>query len=62
MTMDYTEAFRRSMRTLKTWADQHLNPQSSRIVLRSYSSVHYRYRTLHFVFLFDSGLMLIPYM
>ncbi|CAO2839287.1 unnamed protein product [Amaranthus hypochondriacus] len=42
MTMDYTEAFRRSMKTLKTWAEQHMNPQKSRIILRSYSSVHYR--------------------
>ncbi|KAL2900123.1 Protein trichome birefringence-like 8, partial [Bienertia sinuspersici] len=42
MTMDCNEAFRRSMRTLKSWAKQKLDPLKSHIIFRSYSPVHYR--------------------
>ncbi|XP_021728603.1 protein trichome birefringence-like 8 [Chenopodium quinoa] len=45
MTMDYTEAFRRSMRTLKSWAEEKLNSQRSHIFFRSYAPVHYRHCT-----------------
>ncbi|KAK9723618.1 hypothetical protein RND81_05G012800 [Saponaria officinalis] len=36
------EAFRRSLRTWKSWAEQKLDPQRSHIFFRSYSPVHFR--------------------
>ncbi|GAB2235923.1 hypothetical protein Droror1_Dr00026368 [Drosera rotundifolia] len=42
MTMDYKEAFYRTLKTLKAWAMQNLDPLRAHIFLRSYSSIHFR--------------------
>ncbi|XP_074311820.1 protein trichome birefringence-like 8 [Silene latifolia] len=42
VTMHYMEAFRRSIRTWKTWAEEKLDPQRSHIFFRSYSPTHFR--------------------
>ncbi|KAH6837224.1 TRICHOME BIREFRINGENCE-LIKE 8 [Perilla frutescens var. hirtella] len=42
MTMDVMEAFRRSLKTLKVWVMQKLEPGKSHVFFRSYSPVHFR--------------------
>ncbi|GMH09972.1 hypothetical protein Nepgr_011813 [Nepenthes gracilis] len=43
MTMDYKEAFWRSLKTWKSWAMQNLDRKRTHIFFRSFSSVHYRW-------------------
>ncbi|GAB4833337.1 hypothetical protein Ancab_031581 [Ancistrocladus abbreviatus] len=44
MTMDPMEAFRRSLTTWKSWVIHNLDPQTTHIFFRGYSSVHFRNR------------------
>ncbi|XP_030531752.2 protein trichome birefringence-like 9 [Rhodamnia argentea] len=41
MTMDSTEAFRRSLQTWKLWAKRNLDLETSHVFFRSYSPAHY---------------------
>ncbi|XP_051149604.1 protein trichome birefringence-like 9 isoform X2 [Andrographis paniculata] len=42
MTMDVRDAFKKSLKTLKAWVAQNLQPGKAYVFLRSYSPVHFR--------------------